>query len=81
MTRIMVGMHDSVLALESSNTGWNSQESLKGTQPQSIAFNPLNSGRVYCATFGNGLWRADDNGQTWSNIGKDVISICYVCRS
>ena len=47
MTRLMVGMHDSVLSLESSNTGWNSRESLKGTQPQSIAFDPLNSGRVY----------------------------------
>jgi photosystem II stability/assembly factor-like uncharacterized protein len=78
MTRLMVGMHDSVLSLESSNTGWNSRESLKGTQPQSIAFDPLNSGRVYCATFGNGLWRSDDNGQTWSNIGKDVISSPYV---
>ena len=78
MTRLMVGMHDSVLTLESSNTGWNSRESLKGTQPQSIAFDPLNSGRVYCATFGNGIWRSDDNGQTWSNIGKDVISSPYV---
>ena len=78
MTRLMVGMHDSVLSLESSNTGWNSRESLKGTQPQSIAFDPLNSGRVYCATFGNGLWRSDDNGLTWSNIGKDVISSPYV---
>jgi photosystem II stability/assembly factor-like uncharacterized protein len=74
----MVGMHDSVLAIESSNAGWKSRESLIGTQPQSIAFDPLNSGRVYCATFGNGLWRSDDNGLTWSNIGKDVISSPYV---
>jgi photosystem II stability/assembly factor-like uncharacterized protein len=78
MTRLMVGMQDSVLAIESSNAGWNSRESLKGTQPQSVAFDPLNSGRAYCATFGNGLWRSDDNGQTWSNIGKDVISSPYV---
>ena len=70
MTILMVGMHDSVLTLESSKSGWNSRESLKGTQPQSIAFDPLNSGRAYCATFGNGLWRTDDNGQTWSNIGR-----------
>jgi photosystem II stability/assembly factor-like uncharacterized protein len=51
---------------------------LKGTQPQSIAFDPLDSGRAYCATFGNGLWRTEDNGQTWSNIGKDVITSPYV---
>jgi photosystem II stability/assembly factor-like uncharacterized protein len=78
MTILMVGMHDSVLTLESSKSGWNSRESLKKTNPQSIAFDPLNSGRAYCATFGSGLWRTDDNGQTWSNIGKDVITSPYV---
>jgi hypothetical protein len=77
MTILMVGMDDSVLTLESSKSGWNSRESLKGTNPQSIAFDPLNSGRAYCATE-NGLWRTDDNGLTWSNIGKDVISSPYV---
>jgi photosystem II stability/assembly factor-like uncharacterized protein len=75
MTILMVGMQDSLLVLESSNTGWNSWESLIETNPQSVAFDPLNSGRAYCATFGNGLWRTDDNGRTWENIGKDVISI------
>jgi len=74
MTLLMVGMQDSVIVFESSKTGWNSHESLKETNPQSIAFDPLNSGRAYCATFGNGLWRTDDDGQTWNNIGKDVIS-------
>ena len=78
MTILMVGMHDSVLTLESSKSGWNSRESLKETNPQSIAFDPLNPGRAYCATFGNGLWRTDDNGLTWSNIGKDVITSPYV---
>jgi photosystem II stability/assembly factor-like uncharacterized protein len=75
MTTLMVGMQDSLLVHESSNTGWNSWESLMETNPQSIAFDPLNVGRAYCATFGNGLWRTDDNGHTWNNIGKDVISI------
>jgi photosystem II stability/assembly factor-like uncharacterized protein len=78
MTIIMVGTQNSLLVLESSNSGWNSRESLKGTNPQSIAFDPLNSGRAYCATFGNGLWRTDDNGLTWSNIGKGVISSPYI---
>jgi photosystem II stability/assembly factor-like uncharacterized protein len=78
MTILMVGMHDSVLTIESSKSGWNSRESLKETNPQSIAFDPLNSGRAYCATFGNGMWKTDDDGLTWSNIGKDVISSPYV---
>jgi photosystem II stability/assembly factor-like uncharacterized protein len=73
----MVGMSNSILVVNSSN-GWKTQEFLKETKPQSIAFDPLNSGRAYCATFGNGLWKTDDGGQNWSNIGKDVISSSYV---
>ncbi|MGH9975943.1 MAG: WD40/YVTN/BNR-like repeat-containing protein, partial [Nitrososphaeraceae archaeon] len=77
MTTIMVGMQNSVLVINSSNE-YETQESLKETYPQSIAFDPLNSGRAYCATFGNGLWKTDDNGLTWSNIGTDAISSPYV---
>ncbi len=77
MTTIMIGMQNSVLVINSSN-GYGTQECLKKTNPQSIAFDPLNSGRAYCATFGNGLWKTDDDGLTWSNIGKDVISSPYV---
>ena len=77
MTTIMVGMQNSILVVNSSNE-YETQESLKETNPQSIAFDPLNSGRAYCATFGNGLWKTDDDGQTWSNIGKDVISSPYI---
>ena len=33
---------------------------LKGTSPQCIAFDPRNSNRAYCGTFGDGLWKTDD---------------------
>jgi photosystem II stability/assembly factor-like uncharacterized protein len=77
MTIIMIAMQNSVLVVNTSNE-YETQESLKETNPQSIAFDPLNLGRAYCATFGNGLWKTDDDGQTWNNIGKDVISSPYV---
>jgi photosystem II stability/assembly factor-like uncharacterized protein len=77
MTTILVAMQNSILVMNSSNE-YETHEALKGTNPQSIAFDPLNSGRAYCATFGNGLWKTDDDGLTWSNIGKDVISSPYV---
>jgi hypothetical protein len=79
MTILMVGMHDSVLTLESSKSGWNSRESLKGTNPQSIAFDPLNSGRAYCATFGNSLWRTDDNGQTGITLERILFPAHTLC--
>ena len=59
MTTVMVGNQNSVLVLESSN-GYKIHESLKGTQPQRIAFDPRNSDRAYCGTFGDGLWKTDD---------------------
>lgn len=77
MTTIMVGMQSSVLVVNSSN-GCETRESLRETRPQSISFDSLNPGRAYCATFGNGLWKTDDYGQNWSNIGKDTISSPYV---
>ena len=40
MTTIMVGMQNSILVVNSSNE-YETQESLKETNPQSIAFDPL----------------------------------------
>jgi photosystem II stability/assembly factor-like uncharacterized protein len=83
MTTLIAAMQDSILTLESSKTGWKTKESLKGTSPQCIAFDPKNSNRAYCGTFGDGLWKTDDGGQTWDSIGKasngisseDVMSV------
>ena len=77
MTTLMVGMQNSLLVLESAN-GYKIHECLKGTSPQKISFDPKNPDRVYCATFGDGLWKTDDGGQTWNTTGKDVISSPYV---
>ena len=49
-TKLMVAMEDSVLAFESSKTGWKKvYESLKGTHPQCITFDPnKGQGRQHC---------------------------------
>ena len=67
MTTLMVGMQDSLLVLESTNNGYKVDECLKGTSPQKIAFDPGNPDHAYCATFGDGLWKTGDGGQTWKN--------------
>jgi len=74
-TKLMVAMEYSVLMIESSKTGWKkTYESLKGTHPQCIAFDPHNPNRAYCGTLDGGLWKTDDGGQSWDSIGKDTIS-------
>jgi photosystem II stability/assembly factor-like uncharacterized protein len=71
----MVAIKDSVLLFESSKNGWKKVcESLKGTHPQCTAFDPNNPNRAYCGTFGGGLWKTDDGGQSWDSIGKEAIS-------
>jgi len=77
-TTILVGLHDSILRLDSSNGYEKIYESLKGCNPQKIAFDPLNPDRAYCGTFGDGLWKTEDGGHTWSSIGKGLISSSYV---
>ena len=74
MTTIIAAMQDSILTLESSKTGWKTKESLKGSSPQCIAFDPIKPNRAYCGIFGNGLWKTDNAGESWDNIGKEVIS-------
>jgi photosystem II stability/assembly factor-like uncharacterized protein len=89
MTTILIGVGGSIrvrestnnaclFILESTKNGWNGHEFLKGTNPTSLAFDPLSSNRAYYGTLSNGLWKTDDGGQTWSNIGRDVISSPYV---
>ena len=73
-TKIFVAMQDSFLILESSEANWKTHESLKGTHPQCITFDPSKPNRAYCGTFGNGLWKTDNGGETWDNIGMEAIS-------
>jgi hypothetical protein len=70
MTTIIAGMQNSVLVLESSNTKWKTHKHLKGCHSQSITFDHNIPNRAYCGTFGEGLWKTDDNGLTWNSIGK-----------
>jgi hypothetical protein len=68
MTKLIAGMQNSILVLESSRDGWKTQEHLKGSHPQSIEIDPRNPERAYCGSFNEGLWKTDDGGRTWNNM-------------
>jgi len=71
MTIIFAALEMSLLVLESSSNRdddnrWKVNEYLKGLHPTAIAIDPQkNSNRVYCGTWNEGLWKTDNNGQTW----------------
>ncbi len=83
MTILLAAMQNSLLVLESSNYGWKIQEHLKGCNPNAVSFdlqqeqhnsNSNNNSTAYCGTWNNGLWRTNDDGQTWNRIGNKSSS-------
>lgn len=51
---------------------WTVEEHLQGKSPECVAVDPQHPSRVYCGTWGNGLWRSDDSGRTWEPVGPGV---------
>jgi len=60
------------LVVESTKHGWIVQELLKGQKSSSLAFDPEHPQRAYCGTFDNGLWKTDNNGQSWEKTSLEV---------
>ena len=48
---------------------WHTESHLVGMQTTCLAVDPERPERVYCGTFGRGLWRSNDAGVTWEPIG------------
>lgn len=52
---------------------WSASLTLKGLPAQCLAVDPRRPEVVYCGTFGEGLWRSEDAGQTWLRCGATTI--------
>ena len=72
MTTILASMQNSLLVLDSTKDGWKVHEHLKQHNPNSLAYDPQNPERAYCGTFDAGLWKTDDNCQTWERTSLNV---------
>ncbi len=51
---------------------WTVEEHLRDKSPECLAVDPHHPGRVYCGTWGKGLWRSDDAGRTWNPVGAGI---------
>ena len=65
-------MSDCVVATRHGNGGWQAGIGMRGMSVQCVAVDPLKPERVYCGTFGQGLWRSEDVGATWQRAGGGI---------
>lgn len=70
MKKFLLGMADELLMIEETAEGYVSSSRLEGTQPLHLAVDPQNEKILYCATYGNGLWKSEDGGENWRAIGQ-----------
>lgn len=70
MRKLFLGMEDELLIVKETADGYNTSVHLEGTHPTQLAVNPQDSNIVYCATYGNGLWKSENGGENWFAIGK-----------
>lgn len=73
MRTFFIGMEDELFVLEETTNGYVSTTHLQGTQPTHLAVDPQNKNRIYCATYGNGMWKSEDGGASWIAIGKSNV--------
>ncbi len=53
----------------------NVERQLVGMQPTCVATDPQRPERVYVGTFGRGLWRSVDAGQSWQPVGDAGVAM------
>ena len=73
MPRIYVATGDAVAVVE-RNGAWRAGLALEGKETYCLAADPGRPERVYCGTFGQGLWRSDDAGRSWRPVGAGIDS-------
>lgn len=69
MAQCAITYDNALLLIKNDAQGLHTAFKLEGTNPISIAQDPLNSNILYCGTFDRGLWKSTDKGDTWAPIG------------
>ena len=83
MSNLVIAMENQLLIVKDVDGTPKLDSRLQDTRPQGLAMDPFKPGRVYAATFGNGLWVSDNSGRDWKRIGGgtllDEVTSVAVC--
>lgn len=71
MATLLVATDDALLIARSGTT-WTVERHLQGKSPECIAVDPVDPARLYCGTYGNGLWVSTNTGGTWEPAGEAI---------
>ena len=63
---------DRALLIARRASQWTVEDHLRDQSPECLAVDPHQPGRVYCGTWGSGLWRSDDAGERWDPVGTGI---------
>lgn len=69
MVTIYLAMERGLIVVRGDHPNWQATHRLVGLQTTCVAVDPFQPQRVYCGTFGRGLWRSEDAGNSWEPIG------------
>ena len=69
MKRLFLCMERELVVVKEQYGNYETAYHLQNMQPTCIAVDPFHQNRVYCGTFGRGLWLSDDSGDSWRPIG------------
>jgi hypothetical protein len=64
-TKIYLATAHGLNVIEGSNGTWRGEVRLQGQRVQCVVVDSSLKERIYCGTFGNGIYRSDDAGASW----------------
>jgi hypothetical protein len=70
MRTLLIALEKRLLHARGEGREWQVSVRLDGKAPRALA---AAGGRVYCGSFGHGMWRSDDRGESWTDVGGETL--------
>lgn len=65
MTKLYLALSEAVAIVSQCHGAWAADVQMVGSQPQCLAMDRQRPQRLYCGTFGQGMWSSDNAGASW----------------